>query len=116
MTDPIADFLTRLRNGIMARKTTVELPASKVKLRLAELLRDEGFLTTVAFNEGGPQGTIAVTLRWDAQNRAAIQGLRRVSRPGRCSNACKVAGANCSPTTTSQCASDSRSSATLFFA
>jgi small subunit ribosomal protein S8 len=82
MTDPIADFLTRLRNGIMARKQTLELPASKLKLKLAELLVAEGFLSAASFNEDGPQGTISVTLRWDAQNRAAIQGLRRVSRPG----------------------------------
>ena len=82
MTDPIADFLARLRNAIMARKTQIELPASQLKLKLAELMRDEGFLTAVAFNAEGPQGTIAVTLRWDAQNRPAITGLRRVSRPG----------------------------------
>ena len=82
MTDPIADFLARLRNAIMSRKTTIELPASQVKLKLAELFRDEGYLTAVAFNAEGPQGTILVTLRWDAQNRPAITGLRRVSRPG----------------------------------
>jgi small subunit ribosomal protein S8 len=82
MTDPISDFLARLRNAIMARKTQIELPASQVKLKLAELMRDEGYLTAVAFNAEGPQGTISVTLRWDAQNRPAITGLRRVSRPG----------------------------------
>src|SRR5258705_3261483 len=82
MTDPIADFLARLRNAIMSRKTTIELPASQVKLKLAELFRDEGYLTAVAFNAEGPQGTISVTIRWDAQNRPAITGLRRVSRPG----------------------------------
>jgi small subunit ribosomal protein S8 len=82
MTDPIADFLARLRNAIMARKTQIDLPASQLKLKLAELFRDEGFLTAVAFNAEGPQGTISVTLRWDAQNRPAITGLRRVSRPG----------------------------------
>ena len=82
MTDPISDFLARLRNAIMSRKTQIDLPASQVKLKLAELMRDEGFLTAVAFNPEGPQGTISVTLRWDAQNRPAITGLRRVSRPG----------------------------------
>jgi small subunit ribosomal protein S8 len=82
MTDPIADFLARLNNAILSRKTTIELPASKFKLKLAELLRDEGYLTAVAFNTEGPQGTISVTLRWDAQNRPAITGLRRVSKPG----------------------------------
>jgi len=82
MTDPIADFLARVRNAIMSRKTTIELPASQLKLKLAELMRDEGYLTAVAFNAEGPQGTISVTIRWDAQNRPAITGLRRVSRPG----------------------------------
>jgi small subunit ribosomal protein S8 len=82
MTDPIADFLARLRNAILARKTQIDLPASQLKLKLAERFRDEGFLTAVAFNAEGPQGTISVTLRWDAQNRPAITGLRRVSRPG----------------------------------
>jgi small subunit ribosomal protein S8 len=82
MTDPIADFLARIRNAIMSRKTQIDLPASQLKLKLAELMRDEGFLTAVAFNADGPQGTISLTLRWDAQNRPAITGLRRVSRPG----------------------------------
>ena len=82
MTDPIADFLARVRNAIMSRKTQIELPASQLKLKLAELMRDEGYLSAVAFNAEGPQGTISVTLRWDAQNRPAITGLRRVSRPG----------------------------------
>jgi small subunit ribosomal protein S8 len=82
MTDPISDFLARLRNAIMSRKTEIVLPASTVKLKLAELMRDEGYLTAVAFNPEGPQGTISVTIRWDAQHRPAITGLRRVSRPG----------------------------------
>lgn len=83
MTDPIADFLARVRNGIMARKATIDLPTSKMKRKLAELLRDEGFL--LAVTESGsdrPQGTLSITLRWDAQHRSAISGLRRVSKPG----------------------------------
>jgi small subunit ribosomal protein S8 len=84
MTDPIADFLTRIRNAITARKANVEIPASKLKLRLAELLREEGFLASVSQHdtEGSPQGTIVVTLRYDHRNRCAIEGLRRISRPG----------------------------------
>ncbi len=82
MTDPISDFLARLRNAIMARKTEIVFPASTVKLKLAELMRDEGYLTAVAFIPGEPQGTISCTIRWDAQHRPAITGLRRVSRPG----------------------------------
>jgi small subunit ribosomal protein S8 len=82
MTDPIADFLTRIRNAITARKANVEIPASRLKLRLAELLREEGFVASVAERHDGPQGTLVVTLRYDARNRCAIEGLRRVSRPG----------------------------------
>ena len=82
MTDPIADFLTRIRNAITARKANVEIPASKLKLRLAELLREEGFISSVSEKHEGPQGSILVTLRYDGRNRCAIEGLRRVSRPG----------------------------------
>jgi small subunit ribosomal protein S8 len=82
MTDPIADFLTRLRNGIIARKAKVEVPSSKMKKRIAELLRDEGFIEGVEEKVEGPQGLLVVALRWDQQHRCAIQGLKRVSRPG----------------------------------
>src|SRR5687767_5277552 len=82
MTDPIADFLTRLRNAIIARKNKVELPASKLKKRIAELLRDEGFLESVVEKADDKQGLLVVTLRYDQQQRCAIEGLRRVSRPG----------------------------------
>jgi small subunit ribosomal protein S8 len=83
MTDPIADFLARIRNGIMARKAAVDMPASKMKVKLAELLRDEGYLTSVTESATeGPQGILSVTLRWDTNRKPAIQGLRRVSKPG----------------------------------
>jgi small subunit ribosomal protein S8 len=83
MTDPIADFLARIRNGIMARKASIDLPASKVKRKLAELLRDEGFISAVVESgSDGPQGILSLTLRWDASHTSAISGLRRVSKPG----------------------------------
>ena len=82
MTDPIADFLTRIRNAIIARKARIELPASKIKARLAEILTQEGYIGGFAVNPEGPQGTIVVNLRYDGQHRAAIEGVRRVSRPG----------------------------------
>jgi len=83
MTDPIADFLARLRNAIMARKASLDLPASKLKRKLAEILRDEGYLTSVTESgSDNPQGILSITLRWDANHRAAISGLRRVSKPG----------------------------------
>jgi small subunit ribosomal protein S8 len=82
MTDPIADLLARLRNAIIARKAKVELPSSRLKKSIAELLRDEGFVSAVDEKSDGKQGTLTVTLRYDSRNRCAIEGLRRVSRPG----------------------------------
>lgn len=82
MTDPIADFLTRIRNGIRARKQLVECPRSNLKLRIAEILRQEGFLDGVLTAENTHQGVISVTLRYDGKAGCAITGLRRISRPG----------------------------------
>jgi len=83
MTDPIADFLARIRNGIRARKNVVECPRSTIKLRVAEILRDEGFLQTVATTDDNKQGLIKLELRYDGRGTAnAITGMRRVSRPG----------------------------------
>jgi small subunit ribosomal protein S8 len=82
MTDPIADFLARIKNGIRARKQLVECPRSNVKLRIAEILRDEGFVQTVSASEDEKQGLLKLELRWDGRNSCAITGMRRVSRPG----------------------------------
>jgi len=82
MTDPIADFLTRIRNGIMARKASIDLPSSKMKKRLAEILKDEGFVSAVSESVVDKRPVLSVTLRWDGQNKPAIAGLRRVSKPG----------------------------------
>jgi small subunit ribosomal protein S8 len=85
MTDPIADFLARIRNGIRARKLLVELPRSNMKLRIAEILRDEGFVQSVSSSEDKKQGLLKVELRYDGRASAsanAITGMRRVSRPG----------------------------------
>lgn len=82
MTDPIADFLTRVRNGIIARKAKVEVPTSKMKKRLAEVLREEGFINSIDEKTEGSFGVLVLTLRYDNKNRCAIEGLRRVSRPG----------------------------------
>jgi len=82
MTDPIADFLTRIRNGIMARKASIDLPSSKMKKKLAELLRDEGFVSAVSESVVDKRPVLSVTLRWDGQNKPAIAGIRRVSKPG----------------------------------
>ena len=82
LTAPIAAFLARLRNGIRARKREVACPRSNLKLRIAEILRQEGFLDGVASAEDEKSGTITVTLRYDGRTHNAITGLRRVSRPG----------------------------------
>lgn len=82
MTDPIADFLTRIRNGIMARKGQVDCPKSGLKLRIAEILKDEGYLDSVSTADDNLQGTISLVLRYDNNHVSAIRGLRRVSRPG----------------------------------
>jgi len=82
MTDPISDFLARIRNGIRARKREVECPRSGIKLRIAEILRDEGYIDGVSNMEDAYQGRIAVTLRYDNNHQSAITGMRRISRPG----------------------------------
>jgi small subunit ribosomal protein S8 len=82
MTDPIGDMLTRIRNGIMARKEQVELPASNLKERVAELLRDEGFITSVARSSTEALPVLTLGLRYSTDNQSAIQTIRRVSRPG----------------------------------
>ncbi len=85
MTDPIADFLARIRNGIAARKLLVECPRSTIKLRIAEILRDEGFVQGVSSSEDDKQGMLKLELRYDGRpttSGCAISGMRRVSRPG----------------------------------
>lgn len=82
MTDPISDFLSRLRNGIRSRKQYVDCPRSKLKRRIAEILQEEGYVDSVANIEDDKQGLLSVTLRYDNDNRCAITGMKRVSRPG----------------------------------
>ena len=82
MTDPIADMLTRIRNAVLARKAKVAMPASKLKHEIAKVLKSEGFINEVSFEADDKQGTLTIELRYDHDNRNAIQGLRRVSRPG----------------------------------
>ncbi len=83
MTDPIADFLTRIRNGIRARKSEVACPRSNLKLRIAEILQQEGYIDGVSKEDDAThQGVIHVTLRWREDNQCAITGLQRVSKPG----------------------------------
>lgn len=82
MTDPIADMLTRIRNAITARKAKVIMPSSKMKQRIAEVLKNEGFVSAVSYEDDGKQGLLTIELRYDNNNHNAIQGIRRVSKPG----------------------------------
>jgi small subunit ribosomal protein S8 len=82
MTDPIADFLARLRNSIRARKQQLSCPKSQLKVRIAEILREEGYVDAVATSDAEVQGTLTLTLRYDGRSGNAISGMRRVSRPG----------------------------------
>ena len=83
MTDPIADYLTRVRNAIMAKHRIVEIPASNLKKEITKILFEKGYILNYKFLEDGPQGTIKVALKYDAANKvSAIKKLIRVSRPG----------------------------------
>ena len=83
MTDPIADYLTRLRNAIMANHRVVEVPASNLKKEITKILFDKGYILNYKFIEDGPQGTIKVALKYNPVTKQnAIKGVKRVSTPG----------------------------------
>jgi small subunit ribosomal protein S8 len=82
MTDPIADMLTRIRNASLARHDRTELPASKLKLAVAEILKSEGYIADVRPSEGNA-GKLTIVLKYGRDRSGAIDGVRRVSRPGR---------------------------------
>jgi small subunit ribosomal protein S8 len=81
MTDPIADMLTRIRNGVMARHTRVLIPASNMKIALAQILKEEGYVRDYEVIKDNPQGTLRITLRY-VEKRPVLQQLKRVSKPG----------------------------------
>jgi len=83
MTDPIADMLTRIRNASMARHDRVELPHSKLKEHVATVMKAEGYLDDVRMSEGEGPKTLVLVLRYGRDRQSAIDGLRRVSTPGR---------------------------------
>jgi small subunit ribosomal protein S8 len=82
-TDPIADLLTRIRNASNAEHEKVDIPSSKLKVRIAELLKDEGFIKNFRVLEDAKQGTLRVYLKYGNANEKMISGLVRVSTPGR---------------------------------
>ena len=82
ITDPIADMLTRIRNANTANHQTVDIPASRMKKAVAQILLDEGFITGLEEVKEGPQGTLRITLKYGPEKEKVITGLRRISRPG----------------------------------
>jgi len=83
MTDPIADYLTRLRNAIKASHRIVEIPASNIKKEITKVLHEKGYIQNYKFEENGPQGTIKIALKFNpATKQNAIVSLKRVSTPG----------------------------------
>lgn len=83
VTDPIADFLTRIRNAQMAGHRVVDIPASNLKKRMTEILYSQGYILKYKFEDDSKQGVIKIALKYDAQSKQpAIQSLERVSRPG----------------------------------
>ena len=82
MTDPIADMLTRIRNGAMVSHESVEVPASKLKLELARVLKEEGYIADYEVKEAGKFKVINITLKYDENRKSVITKLQRVSKPG----------------------------------
>ena len=83
INDPIADMLTRIRNGIQARHPRVEMPSSKVKVEIARILKEEGYLTNFKVAEEGKKKILRISLRYGPAGQSAIYSLERISKPGR---------------------------------
>ncbi len=82
MTDPIADMLTRIRNALIAKHESVEVPASNMKKEIARLLLQEGYITSYELVEGEVQSKLVITLKYGPNGEKVINGLKRVSKPG----------------------------------
>ena len=82
MTDPIADMLTRIRNANSVKHDSVDIPSSKLKVELARIVKDEGFIREYKVIDDGKQGILRVYLKYTAQKGQVIQGLKRISKPG----------------------------------
>jgi len=82
MTDPIADYFTRIRNGLMVKKDRVEIPSSKLKTRISEILKEEGFIRNYRVFEDGKQGILRVYLKYK-EGKSVIRGIKRISTPGK---------------------------------
>lgn len=82
MTDPVADFLTRIRNGNMVMHETVEVPGSKIKVSIARIMQEEGYIKDYEFVEDGKQGIIRIYLKYGPDKKKVITGIKRISKPG----------------------------------
>jgi small subunit ribosomal protein S8 len=82
MSDPLADMLTRIRNATMVKFDTVEIPKSKIKVNVARVLQEEGYINGWDVNDDGPQGTLIIKLKYSPDGDSVITGLKRVSKPG----------------------------------
>jgi len=81
-TDPIADLLTRIRNASAAKKKEVAIPSSRIKVEIAKILKDEGFIKNFKVVDDPKQGQLTISLKYTDENRPVITGIRRVSKPG----------------------------------
>lgn len=83
VTDPIADMLTRIRNAALIRAEKVDIPASKMKLEIAKIMKEEGFIRAYKILKDKKQGILRVTLKYTPENESVISGLKKISKPGR---------------------------------
>lgn len=89
LTDPIADMLTRIRNAAMGRKKDARIPSSRMKVEIAKILKDEGYIRNFKVIDDSLQGFLNITLKYTGDNQSVITGLKRVSKPG-CRIYCKA--------------------------
>ena len=83
MTDPVADMLTRIRNALMVKKEFVDVPSSRMKRSIVEILKSEGFISNYVVIDDGKQGVLRIYLKYDENGEPVIRGLKKVSKPGR---------------------------------
>jgi len=82
MSDPLADMLTRIRNGVMAGFDSIKMPKSNIKVSVAKVLEEEGYIQGLEVNDDGPQGTLTINLKYSSEGVPVITGIKRVSKPG----------------------------------
>jgi small subunit ribosomal protein S8 len=83
LTDPIADMLTRIRNSVLIKSEKVDIPASRLKVEIAKIMKEEGFIKSYKIIKDKKQGVLRVTLKYSPDNKPIVEGLKRVSKPGR---------------------------------